>query len=187
MSTNFPRKSQNGSLEDSMSTPGFGLSGPQQSSLTNLVEQKLRAERVVKVGAGWFLTIAALSLVNSVLSMSGAHIRFIFGLGLAEFVDVLAHQAGQTGFALDLVINGFVAGVFVLAWNFARKGERWAFMAGMALYAVDALVMLYFKDILAVAFHAYGLYRIYTGMNGIPALQKLQQALTPAGAPIQPV
>ena len=59
-------------------------------------------------------------------------------------------------------------------------------MAGMALYVVDALVLLSFKDILAVAFHAYGLYRIYAGMNGIPALQKLQQAMMPAGAPIQP-
>ncbi len=170
-----------------MSSPGFGFNPTPQPSLTNLVEQKLRAERVVKSGAGWFLTIAILSIVNSVLAMSGAGMRFIFGLGLAEFVDALAHQAGQSGLALDLIINGFVAGVFVLFWNFGRKGERWAFVVGMALYVVDALVMLYFKDILAVAFHAYALYRIYTGMSGIPALQKLQQALMPAGAPIQPV
>jgi hypothetical protein len=169
-----------------MSTPGMGLSATPQSSLTNLVEQELRAERVVKVGAGWFVTIAALSMINSVLSMSGTGIRFIFGLGIAEFVDALAHQAGQSGFALDLVINGFVAGVFVLFWRFARKSEQWAFIVGMAIYAVDAVVVLYFKDFLAAAFHAYALYRIYMGMSGIPALQKLQQALAPAGAPIQP-
>jgi hypothetical protein len=170
-----------------MSSSGFGLSGARQPNLTNLVEQKLRAERLVKSGAGWFLTIAVLSMLNSVLSMSGGHIRFIFGLGIARFVDGLASQAGQTGFALDLVINGFVAGVFVLFWNFARKGERWAFLAGMALYVVDAIVVLYFQDMLAVAFHAYGVYRIYTGLSGVSVLQKYQQALTPAGAPIQPV
>jgi hypothetical protein len=168
-----------------MSNPGVGFGGMQQP-LTNLVEQKLRAERVVRSGASWFIVVAVLSLINSVLSMSGAGIRFIFGLGIAEFVDALAHQAGQTGFALDLVINGFVAGIFVVFWNFARKGEQWAFMVGMALYVLDALVMLYFKDILAVAFHGYALYRMYTGMSGIPALRKLEAATVPAGAPIQP-
>jgi hypothetical protein len=151
------------------------------------VEQKLRAERVVKSGASWFITVAVLSMVNSVLSMSGAGIRFIFGLGIAEYVDRLAHQAGQGGFALDLIINGFVAGVFVIFWNFARKGQQWAFIVGMALYALDGLVMLYFKDILAVAFHGYGLYRIYSGMSGIPQLRNIEASMTPAGAPIQPV
>ena len=169
-----------------MST-GLGLGSPQQPSIANVVEQKLRAERVVKTGAGWFLTIAILSLLNSGAAMTGAHIRFIFGLGIAQFVDALARQAGQTGFALDLVINGFVAGAFVLFWNFARKGERWAFIVGMALYVVDALVTLYFQDILAVAFHVYGVYRIYTGMSGIPALQEAQRQMEPAGSPIQPV
>jgi hypothetical protein len=170
-----------------MSNPGLGLSESPQSSLTSLVEQKLRAERVVKSGASWFITVAVLSMVNSVLSMSGAGIRFIFGLGIAESVDALAHQAGQSGFALDLIINGFVAGVFVVFWNFARKGQQWAFIVGMALYALDGLVMLYFKDILAVAFHGYGLYRIYSGMSGIPQLRNIEASMTPAGAPIQPI
>jgi hypothetical protein len=172
--SHFPADLKN--LEVTMATPGLGMGS---QPLTNLVEQKLRAERLVRVGAGWFATIAA-------LSMSGAGIRFIFGLGIAQFIDALAHQAGQTGFALDLVINGFVAGVFVVFWRFARKGEQWAFMVGMALYALDGAVMLYFKDILAVAFHAYALYRMYSGMSGIPALQRAQEAMAPAGAPIQP-
>jgi hypothetical protein len=170
-----------------MSSPGLGLSGSPQQSLTSLVEQKLRAERVVKAGANWFITVAVLSMINSVLSMSGAGIRFIFGLGIAEFVDALAHQAGQSGFALDLIINGFVAGVFVIFWNFARKGQQWAFIIGMAIYALDGLMMLYFKDILAVAFHGYGLYRIYSGMSGVPQLRNIEASMTPAGAPIQPV
>ena len=98
----------------------------------------------------------------------------------------LAHQAGKTGFALDLIINGFVVGVFLLFWNFARKGQQWAFLVGMALYAIDALLMLYFKDILALAFHGYALYRMYTGMSGLAAMQRYQSAMTAEGAPIQP-
>jgi hypothetical protein len=169
-----------------MATTGVGLNNPTQSSLTNLVEQKLRAERVVKAGASWFLMVGALSLINSVLAISGSGIRFIFGLGIAQFVDALARQAGQSGFVLSLIINGVVAGVFALFWNFARKGEQWAFIVGMGVYVVDALVMLMSQDILAVAFHAYALYRIYRGFNGIRALKQFEGQLQPAGAPIQP-
>lgn len=169
-----------------MATPGIGLGTATQSALTNLVEQKLRAERVVKAGASWFLMVGVLSLINSVLAISGSGIRFIFGLGIARFVDDLARQAGQTGFALNLVINGGVAAVFVLFWNFARKGEQWAFVVGMGLYIIDALVMLMSQDILAVAFHAYALYRIYRGFNGVKALKHFDGQLQPAGAPIQP-
>jgi hypothetical protein len=163
----------------------MGLSGTPSSS-TSLVEAKLRAERVVRVGASWFITVAILSIVNSALSMSGARIQFIFGLGIAQFIDALAHRAGQAGLGLDLIINGFVAAVFVLFWHFARKGQQWAFLTGIALYAADALVMLYFRDILAVAFHAYALYRMYSGMKGISVLQECEAAMTAAGAPIQP-
>ncbi len=169
-----------------MATPGVGLSGTTQSSITNLVEQKLRAERVVKAGASWFLTVGALSLINSILSMSGAGIRFIFGLGIAQFVDAFANQAGQAALVPSLIINACFAGVFVFFWNFARKGAQWAFLIGMAFYVVDALAMLALKDILAVAFHGYALWRIYRGFSGITSLKQLEAQLQPAGAPIQP-
>ncbi len=169
-----------------MSSPGMGLSSAPQPAIADAVEQKLRAERVVKAGASWFITVGVLSIINSVLAMSGAGFHFIFGLGVTELVDALAHQVGQTGFALDLVINGGVAAVFVLFWHFARKGLQWAFLVGMGVYVLDALLMLYFRDFLAVAFHGYALYRMYTGMSGIPSLQRCESAMAVAGAPIQP-
>src|SRR6266571_3979326 len=118
-----------------MATGGLGMGTAPAPAPNNLLEQKLRAEAVVKAAAGWFLWVAALSVVNSFLSMSGSGIRFIFGLGIAQIIDALAHQAGSSGVVLDLIINGFVAGVLLLFWNFARKGEKWAFIVGMALYA----------------------------------------------------
>jgi len=150
------------------------------------VEQKLRAEQIVKNGAGWFLAIAGLSIVNSVLTMSGANFHFIFGLGITEIVDAIGRQSGTTGSALSLVVNLFIAGLFLLFWNFARRGEKWAFLVGMVLYALDGVILIPFKDFLGVAFHAYALFRIYSGMRGLPVLADLRRRMMPENAPIEP-
>jgi len=103
-----------------MATPDFGLS---PTATPAVDEQKRRLEVALKGPASWFATVAALSVINSVLAMSGAKIHFIFGLGITQIVDALARQAGSPGYVLDLIINGIIAGVFVLIWNFARKGQ----------------------------------------------------------------
>jgi hypothetical protein len=151
-----------------------------------VVEQKLRAEQILKNASGWFLWIAGLSIVNSVLTVSGTSFHFIFGLGVTQIVDGFGHLSGTTGSALGLVVNLFIAGVFVLFWNFARQGQRWAFLVGMALYAIDGLILLPFKDFLGVAFHAYALFRIYSGLQSVSILETLRQASLPVGAPIEP-
>jgi hypothetical protein len=145
------------------------------------VEQKARVLQALKGSASWFVMIAALSMVNSILAMTGASVRFIFGLGLSQIVDALAHQAGSPGYVLDLIINGIIAGVFVLFWNFARKGQKWAWYLGMGVYVVDGVLLLLFKDYLAIAFHAYALYRMSSGLKLLPILEQLdRQAATGA-------
>jgi hypothetical protein len=167
-----------------MATSGFGTTGSTPS--TAVLEQKLRAEQIVKNGASWFLAIAGLSILNSVLTLSGTNFHFIFGLGITAIVDAVGRQSGTTGSALSLVVNLFIGGVFLLFWNFARRGERWAFLVGMALYAVDGLILVPFKDFLGIAFHAYALFRIYNGMQGLPVLEELRRRLMPENAPIEP-
>ena len=151
-----------------------------------LIEQKLRAEQVVKNGAGWFLAIAGLSIVNSVMTISGGNFHFIFGLGVTEIVDAIGKRSGMVGSALGLIVNAFVAAVFVLFWHFGRTGRKWAFLAGMVLYAIDGLILVPFADWLGVAFHAYALFRIYNGMLGIPILEKVQRAMTGLPPAIEP-
>lgn len=154
-----------------------GVNHPSTSSQPpSAGEQKLRVENALKGPASWFVTVAALSVVNSVLSMGGASIHFIFGLGITEFVDALAHQVGSAGYVLDLIINGVIAGVFVLIWKFARKGQGWAWYGGIALYALDGLLLLAFKDLLSVAFHAWALYRMWPGLKLLPIMRQLSQA-----------
>src|SRR5215471_1020389 len=154
-----------------MATPA-----PAVGNQSNVLEQKLRVEQALKGSASWFITIAALSLVNSVLAMTRTNIQFIFGLGFTQIVDALAHQAGSAGLVLDLVINGIIAGVFALFWNFARKGQKWAWYAGMGLYALDALLLLPARDFLSIAFHAYALYRMSRGLKLLPILERLTRS-----------
>ena len=154
-----------------MATPA-----PAVSNQSNVLEQKLRVEQALKSSASWFITVAVLSLVNSVLSMAGSQIRFIFGMGFTQIVDALAHQLSSTGFVLDLVINGIIAGVFALFWNFARKGQKWAWYVGMGVYALDAVILLPFKDFLSVAFHGYALYRMWMGVKLLPVLERLNRS-----------
>jgi hypothetical protein len=56
----------------------------------------------------------------------------------------------------------------------------------MAVYLIDGLILVPFKDFLGIAFHAYALFRIYNGMQGIPVLEEIRQRMAPVNAPIEP-
>ncbi|HWZ83808.1 MAG TPA: hypothetical protein VNW47_14345 [Terriglobales bacterium] len=158
-----------------MASPALGVSQP-SANQSDLAAQKLQVLQALKGSSSWFVTIAGLSIVNSILAMTGANVQFIFGLGLTQIVDALAHESGGAGIVLDLIINCMIAGVFVLFWKFARTGAKWAFFAGMGLYVVDALILLALKDFLSVAFHGWAFYRMYSGVKLLPALERMNRA-----------
>ncbi len=104
--------------------------------------------RRAQSGAKWFFWIAALSVVN------------FFAAGSAEFV---------VGLAVGILFSGVgtvaAAGVFALLGFFAWKGHSWSFIVGMILYAGDAVLFAYYSEWLAVAFHAYILFRLFLGLK----------------------
>ena len=89
---------------------------------------------------------------------------------------MLARRSGGVGFVLVLIINGFIAGVFLVFWNFALKGNKWAFWAGAGIYALGGLLILLFwhRPLVNVAFHALALFWMLGGVNAISRLQKLE-------------
>jgi len=125
----------------------------------------------VRVAAKWFYWIAALSMINSLVVIFGGNFHFVVGLGITSVVDAIAKRVGAMGSALDLVINAFIAGLFVLLGSFAIKAQKWAFLTGMLLYAADALLCLMAKDILSIAFHGYVLFTIYRGFSQVDLAQ----------------
>lgn len=146
------------------------------TDLQALLEIKLKLQSQLKNAASWFFAIAGLSLVNSILVMTSAKWHFFFGLGITEIVDAIAQRLGSAGMIAALVVNVFIAGVVVLFGVFARKGQKWAFIVGMVLYGLDALLFLVFRDFIGVAVHAYALWAISRGVKAIDPLQKIERA-----------
>ena len=131
----------------------------------------LQLQTQVKTGANWFYWIAGLSLVNTIAALSGSDWRFILGLGLTQFVDAVATQVGGVGKIAALVIDFFIAGIFIVFGVFAGKAMKWAFIVGMTLFALDTLLCVLVQAWLSVAFHAYAMWAIWRGYSAIGELQ----------------
>jgi hypothetical protein len=157
------------------------------ADMQSLIAIKLKLESQLKNSAGWFFAIAGLSLVNSILLMTGARWHFFFGLGITDVVEEVARNLGSAGQVAALVVNVFIATILVLFGVFARKGQKWAFIVGMVAYAIDGLLFLLARDFLGLIVHGYALYAIYRGIKAIDPLQKIARAtLATTPRPIEP-
>lgn len=131
-------------------------------------------------GANWFLWVAGLSLINSIISLANGGLSFLAGLGITQLIDgVAAGVAEQLGggaavTVVALLLDLMVAGIFVGLGLFARKQQSWAFILGMVIYALDALIFIPFNGWFSVLFHAYVFYRIYHGFTANQKLKALQ-------------
>jgi GYF domain 2 len=114
--------------------------------------------------ASWFYWIAGLSLINSIISLTGGQWRFIFGLGVTEIFDAIGKGMGGAGPAVALILDLMAAGLFVLLGVFSTKGHMWAFIVGIVLFLIDAAIVLFFQQWLSAAVHAYVLFRLFQGM-----------------------
>ena len=130
-------------------------------------------------GAGWFLTIAILSGVNSVLQIFDAKIRFIFGLGITQLVDPVAHQLGQNGTLVIICVDGLFIIMLFLCSKWAKASSQGAFLGGMIAYGLDGILLLFFSMWLDAAVHAYALWMIWQGYRAARELAQMQQAAQP--------
>ena len=130
-------------------------------------------------GASWFFTIAILSGINTLLQIFDAKIRFIFGLGITQVVDAFGKGAGQNGMFVTLALDGVFLLMLILCWKWAKAGSQGAFVGGMIAYALDGVLLLYFRVWLDAVVHAYALYMIWQGYAAARELAQMQQAAQP--------
>ena len=137
-------------------------------------DPRLPVIRRMQRGAGWFLTIAILSGINSLLEIFDAKIRFIFGLGITQLVG-----GRQNGMLATMAVDGLFIVMLILCSRRARAGSQGAFIGGMIAYALDGLLLLPFRMWLDAAVHGYALYMIWQGYAAARELAQMQQAAGP--------
>ena len=135
-------------------------------------------------GANWFYWVAGLSLVNSVILLTGGGTFFVVGLGVtlladsiaagvAEEAPELAQTAKIIAFCFDLFVAAVVAG---FGW---LSGKRYlaVFAIGMVLYLLDGLLFVLIQDWMSVGFHAFALFCMAGGFKAFLELNKVEAAL----------
>ena len=146
-------------------------------------QEKLKMENQAKNAAKWFYWIAGLSLVNTLTYILGLSLAFVVGLGITQIVDGIVSAISQqmTGNSAMLVqILGFVLNVFIVAvyavfGYFGGMKKAWAFYVGMALYALDSLIMLWAEDWFGLIFHIFVLGILFKGVSALRSLKKIDQ------------
>jgi hypothetical protein len=150
----------------------------QEASPTDIERYQLMES--LKSGAHWFYWIAALSLITSFIGLTGGQWGFIISLGVTRVIDALAHAAVEEGGlnasvkVIALVFDLLAVGVFAVMGYFASKGNTWAFVLGMVLYALDGVVTVLVGLWFGAAFHAFALYSIFQGYRAASQLKALE-------------
>ncbi len=113
----------------------------------------------------WFYWIGGLSLINSIISILGMKVSFIFWLGFTQIIDYFLVNL-KNGMPLYLTIIFtllviLIPGCFFLLWYLAKKMLlTWPIWLGFILYILDTFTLLLFEDYLSIAFHGYVIFRL---------------------------
>ena len=129
-------------------------------------------------GANWFYWLAALSMGNSLWAYFNAGASFMFGPGVTLFADLVGQQGGPGGKLVALGFGMAFSAALAIVGVFARRREA-VYLAGIALYVLDALLVLLLQAWLHLAVHAYVLFRLAQGWRALRGLK----ALGPERAP----
>ena len=167
-----------------MSSLGLSPSTAPDPLPTASAAARAAATAALHRGANWLFLIAGLSVINVVTLASGSDWIFLGGLGVTQLAAAIAMQMGGTRVQLvALFINLWAIGFFACLGYFARKGQKWAFITGMALYAIDMLLVVFIQAWIMLLFHGFVLFRLYQGFSSCNELHAFDKPATTPGIP----
>jgi hypothetical protein len=134
----------------------------------------VKQENIEKLnnGSQWFLWIFGLSIVNTLILFFGGQVSFIFGLGITQIFE--GFYIGLFG-KLNIIgvfISIFVSSIFLIIWYYSKGLSKVAFIIGMIIYGIDAIILLFFQEYLCFGVHIYALFMILKGYQSINKIEK---------------
>ena len=135
-------------------------------------------------GANWFFWIVGLSVLNTLISLTGTEWGFSLGAAATQIADVFAGESGSfVGRVFALGFDVLVFGFYVMCGVQAMRGATWAFVLGLVVFALDTLLMAVAQEWIGLALHAWAMFSIFTGLMANNNLKKWQAAQVAANAP----
>lgn len=120
-------------------------------------------------GAHWFYWLAAASIVNSLVVFYFNTPNSMAAFGITRWIDGTSGALTAEGvvppmLASALVVNILIALVFAAFGYLAARGSDIAFVLGIFLYLIDAMLIIGLRDFFGFGFHLVGLYFLIRGL-----------------------
>ena len=115
-------------------------------------------------GANWFFWLAILSVINSLIVYQYQIPNMPIALAITQWLDGTSAGLNPTMSSSSLIINLLLAGVLAAFGLLARRGSDMAFVVGIFLYIVDAMLMIGLRDVFGFGVHLIGLFFLVKGL-----------------------
>ena len=115
-------------------------------------------------GADWFIWLAILSVINSLIVYFYNTPNTPIALGITQWVDGTTSGFNASMTTGGLAINIMIAAALAIFGLLARRGNDIAFVVGIFLYVIDAFLMIGLKDFFGFGVHLIGLFFLVKGL-----------------------
>ena len=147
-------------------------------------EEQILKSKIAR-GSSWFLWIAALSLINTIIALFHGTYSFVIGLFTTQILDAIPNEMSPMVKGIALATNLVIIGIYAGIWVGAKKCLSWVLITGFVLYCIDTILMVFLgflaKDIGNIVFsglfHLWALSAIWGGMKASIQLKKLQSSI----------
>ena len=154
---------------------GAGRTDTEYQAAEEQRREELRDES--RDDAGLFFVAAALSAVGTGVFLIRVNVLVSIGM-----VDILRFYGGPLGALYPIAVYAVAVlwAAVLLGLGFAaRNGHRWAFLAGMALYGADMLVLIMTFSIWAFGLHAFFVFKWFQGQKALKNFKDAESTALP--------